>query len=472
MAFQENDQQLAIALVAFSEEFGPRVCELLKPEMFSSAYRQLYKAVYRHTRRKRSAIGEAHFFDLVQDAVRATPGDTALIASAANDIYAIGSGFDPKYAMSRVEKFLRWTHFRNLAQGMLNLMQTDTDESLEELEHLLSTAKLEVASSNQRELLDLSDAAQVREAYDSAENQPLPFGIDPLTAELAVPHRGQLFAIAGSQGMGKTQMLFDASLSMARINMVNGLYFSLEMDKSEMARRGIMNMTGRTLTGTGVYTEFVYDANNRGRVVGLNRQVVDAGALDGYKDSELEGFFDEGVRVLVDDRPRITPTQIRARIQELKDQGIYLGFIAVDYWQIMGIDDQNRKYECQEDNLEQLYEIAREENLAVLIGSQFNRDNSDGNDPSRKNIKGSISLFDHCHVVLFMAQTKFEKAAGLIRIIKDKNRNFDGGASEFLVATGYSNSVFATDAVVLDSSVKSVIEEEMSEDEEDDDDFQ
>lgn len=92
----------------------------------------------------------------------------------------------------------------------------------------------------------------------------------------------------------------------------------------------------------------------------------------------------ESMRIRIDDRAAVTPTEIRSAARSIARQGKLAG-IVVDYLQLMATPrgDRRPRHEVVADYSRRLKLLAKELHVPVIALSQLNRDGANPNDPPR-----------------------------------------------------------------------------------------
>ena len=176
--------------------------------------------------------------------------------------------------------------------------------------------------------------------------------LDKLTMGL---QQGDLFIIAGRPSMGKTSLAMNIAENVAKEEDGCVLVFSLEMSSESLTSRMLASMAG-------ISQQSFKSANLTDRQ--WEKTIQKAKKL-------------ESMNIHIDDKPNISPMEIRAKARRLakqyrKDGGVKL--VVVDYIQLMQMPGrtENRVNELSDISRSLKY-LAKEVNAPVIVLSQLNR---------------------------------------------------------------------------------------------------
>ena len=164
--------------------------------------------------------------------------------------------------------------------------------------------------------------------------------------------KSDLIIIAGRPSMGKTAFAFNIAENVARQTDQTVLLFSMEMSSEQVVRRFISSISN------------------------IDLQRLMRGQLE---ETDWEGI-DKALsvlsqkRILLDDTPALSPSEIRARARRVKREHDDLAMIVIDYLQLMQVpgSGDNRVAEISEIS-RSLKALAKELNVPVIALSQLNR---------------------------------------------------------------------------------------------------
>ena len=182
-------------------------------------------------------------------------------------------------------------------------------------------------------------------------------GLNRLLAGLK---RGTVTTVAARPGMGKTSFVTELLVQSAKdsSDARGGVFFSLEMPRDQIGNK-LMSQASLV--------------DSRG---------VDTGLMTGGELNEVLSAANmlRKLPIIVDDKPSITVTEIRAALRrhERALAPERLGLVAIDYLQLMGTRDVGRREANTNDQLEfimrGLCAVAKDFNVPIVLLSQLNRD--------------------------------------------------------------------------------------------------
>lgn len=194
-------------------------------------------------------------------------------------------------------------------------------------------------------------------------------------------YRGDLFISAGRPSVGKTAMLLQRIMWLARSGPI--LLYSQEMDKEQLLDRMVSNLTGIPY--------------NRIRNKDLSPQQL----------GEIEGEYNklEKLPIYIQDSSGVTIQEIKATARRFKRQHGDVAMIAVDYLQIMKIQKKNgqSRAEAIGEVTGEAKNIARDLKCCFMMLSQMSRESErNKGKPTLADLKESGSIEQDADVVEFL----------------------------------------------------------------------
>jgi replicative DNA helicase len=246
---------------------------------------------------------------------------------------------------------------------------------------------------------------------------------------------GQLVIVAARPSVGKTAIALNIANHIAQRNGIPVAFFSLEMQRRELAQRLIALRSGVSVTD------------------------MRSGQLEGKwsRISECQAKA-EGQRLFLIDRPAIGVPYVRAVARKIRrQQG--LGLIVVDYLGLMRGEGQNRTQEIG--SLSRgLKALAKELQVPIIALAQLNRGTEMRQDkrPMLSDLRDSGEVEQDADIVAMLHQEYLSNPItewfGLAELIVRKNRNgplgdlllaLDGPTMKFTQHTGHNpRNQFAT----------------------------
>lgn len=221
--------------------------------------------------------------------------------------------------------------------------------------------------------------------------------------------RGWLFVSAGRPSVGKTAMLLQRVMGVAKSGPV--LIWSQEMDKYQLFDRMISNVTG-----------IAY-----GRIKNKNLTPEELGVVEhAYKELEKLPIF-------VQDSSGVTIEEVRATSRRFKKRYGQIAMIAVDYLQIMKIPQRKNETRAQAvgNVTTTAKQIAREMNCCFMMLSQMTRESDNVKKPQLSHLKESSSIEQDADVVEFLWHDPADKVPNGKVIQQFFAKGRDIGINEF-----------------------------------------
>ena len=286
----------------------------------------------------------------------------------------------------------------------------DVDQTLDAAEALVfEIAEHRVADS----LTSLYPALEqtmneLEKLYDSDNSVTgVPSGFRDLDEIMLGMQKSNLIVLAARPGQGKTSLALGAALNVAVESRKPVLFFSMEMDTIDLTRRLLASearINSRDLQ-TGKLSEHEWPKLNQ--AVGRLAEAP---------------FF-------IDDDPRCTVMEMRAKARRIKAQYGEIGLIVVDYLQLMS---SNKRIESRQVEVSELSRglkiLAREMQAPVMALSQLNRQLEYRTDkrPMLADLRESGSIEQDADVVLFIYRDDYynqdSEQRGVAEIIVAKHR--------------------------------------------------
>lgn len=253
---------------------------------------------------------------------------------------------------------------------------------------------------------------QIEHRYNNKDEKPgLPTGFPSLDKMLnGRLGKGKFYIIAARPGMGKTAMLMNIAMNVARSDhSLHVAAFNLEMDKQD-------ELSYRLLSDEAA----------------IPSEKLKAGDLNESEWSVVTTATGNlcKLKITIDDDPMLTPLSLRAKCRKMKrEHGLDL--VIVDYIQLMTCPEIKTQNRTQEISIitRMLKLLARELNVPVIAASQLNRD-GDTSSPELSHLRDSGSLEQDADVVMFIWRD-VNKSANLAQIKIAKQRGGQIGSLEF-----------------------------------------
>ncbi|TFH85240.1 replicative DNA helicase [Billgrantia azerbaijanica] len=211
------------------------------------------------------------------------------------------------------------------------------------------------------------------------------FNIPELDAKTSGMHPEDLVIVGGESGMGKTVVAAHILDSVCLRQRLPAVMFQLEMRKEQVFNRVMGSHTGVKLDALKNPRQCMSDE-------GWNQ--VTAG---------IAAAREAGL--VIDDRPGLTPTQMRAAAKRWKEYYGKLGCVIIDHAGIVQPDDKTVPREQQVSEVSKASKIlAKELGCPVILLAQINRENTKRGDkrPVMSDLRESASLEHNADLILFI----------------------------------------------------------------------
>src|SRR5687768_5798203 len=288
-------------------------------------------------------------------------------------------------------------------------MQHDAEQAVDKAEQIL------FALTQRRRAREFIPISEVLEHYFDQidyihQHRGQTFGVptgftklDELTGGL---QRSDLIVLAARPGMGKTSFALNMATHAALKSNIPVGIFSLEMSKDQLVQRLICSQA--EIDSHRLRTGFIEEG-------------------EWAKIAQAIGELSEAP-IYIDDTPGISVMELRTKARRLQAEHD-LGFIIVDYLQLMqGRRSENRVQEVS-DISRSLKELARELNIPVLAAAQLNRsvEQRPRNRPQLSDLRESGSIEQDADIVMFISREELfdpeTTRKGTADIIVAKHRN-------------------------------------------------
>ncbi|MGB1382037.1 MAG: replicative DNA helicase [Ilumatobacteraceae bacterium] len=261
----------------------------------------------------------------------------------------------------------------------------DVTKALDEAETRVFQVAEDRVTDTTRPLEDLFDEVMeyIQNAYERGDTVTgVPTGFNDLDEILSGLQPSALYIVGARPAMGKTAFGLNVATHVARASDKPVMVFSLEMGHQELTQRVLSSEarvdSSKLRTGKLQDTEW----SRIGKAIG-----------------RLE------VPLYLDDNPRVTVMEIRAKARRLKAKAGGLSLIVIDYLQLMtsGGYVENRQLEVSEIS-RNLKILARELEVPILALSQLSRRLEERSDkrPMLADLRESGSLEQDADVVMFL----------------------------------------------------------------------
>ncbi|MEZ7897841.1 MAG: replicative DNA helicase [Flaviflexus sp.] len=333
------------------------------------------------------------------------------------------------------------SQLRKLVDAGTRIVQLGYSTDGAEVDQLVNMAQSEVyALTDSNESRDyavmediINDLVETLEHNESrgGELDGVSSGFPSVDAMLNGFRGGQMIIVAARPGAGKSTFAMDVCRAAAVHHNLPVVYFSLEMNRTELSMRVLAAESSVFL-----------DRMIKGNMTADDWQRV-VGGLEKISKAPL----------IVDDSPNLTMAEIRAKCRRLKQQND-IQLIVIDYLQLLTSGAKNVESRQQEvsDFSRSIKLLAKELNVPIIAVAQLNRDSEkrETKKPMVSDLRESGSLEQDADVVILlhredMYKSRDESPSGLGEVIVGKHRagpvgsimlTFQGHYARFVEAAG------------------------------------
>ncbi len=403
-------EQSVLGSILIDRDAVVRVAGFLRPEDF---YREAHRTIYQATLDLFERREPADFVLLCDELERRGRleqiGGPGYLTSLINMVPTAVNVEFYGHVVERCAVLRRLISAGGQIAGVAYDMQHDAELAVDKAEQIL------FGLTQRRRTQEFVPISQVLENYFDQidhihQNKGKTFGVpsgfkklDDLTGGL---QRSDLIILAARPGMGKTSFALNIAAHAALKNHITVGIFSLEMSRDQLVQRLICSEAG--IDSHRLRTGYIEDA-------------------EWGKIAQAIGELSEAP-VYIDDTPGISIMELRTKARRLQAEHD-LGFIIVDYLQLMqGRSTENRVQEVS-DISRGLKALARELNVPVMAASQLSRavEQRPGNRPQLSDLRESGSIEQDADIVMFIyREEQYDRESarkGIADVIVAKHRN-------------------------------------------------
>lgn len=408
-SIEAEQSVLGALLIGDKNQKAREACDLLTPEMFYNlSHREMFKhmlAMMPTTHEidlvslsdyidGKGKLEEVGGFAYIAELTKLTPSASNILAYAEQvrtlhqkrELIAIGNKIiESVYASEEVEDIA------NAAKEELSNIDSASAYEPTELRELMP------------ELIDSIDAR----CKEDESALPIKTGLHGLDNSAGGFDWEQLIVLAGRPSHGKTLTALYAALHIGRTHPVQ--VFSMEMGKLKIAERCLSLLSG------------------------VKPDKLKLGQLDDedwVKASQaMKQITSKQVNILLDETPRLSINQIRARAKRSAQKHGKLGLLVIDYLGLMQLPKSDRHDLAIGEVTRSLKELAKEIKTPILLLAQANRELDKSERPTMSHIKDSSSIEADADLIFFAhkpGKDKPESAWGdriVVYNAKDRDTN-------------------------------------------------
>ena len=392
--FSDNAEMSALASMILSRAAAEEVAAMLdESDFYSPAHRDIFRAILQLIRNNKAVDMVTLRDELVsRDKLRAVGGEdyivqiSEFVPSPANSKDYAQIVLD-KSTLRRLE-----AAGREIVGMVRSTNESDADERVNQAERVVfevGQRRLGTYFSSLQSLAHkfFSDIDHIIESGEP--NIGIPTGFHDLDTKLTGLYPGELSIIAARPSMGKTTLVLDIALRIARLRRGNVAVFSLEMGAVQLVRR-LVSMVS-SVSSYAMKQADLTQANYS--------RLVDA----------CEELY--ALPIFIDDSSDISPLEMRGKCRRLKADG-GLSLIVIDYLQLArGTRRTENRVQEISDIARSLKAMSKELDVPVIALSQLNRsvESRDNKRPQLSDLRESGSIEAEADVVMMIYRDQYYK---------------------------------------------------------------
>lgn len=463
-------QENLLALLCFDERSAAVIHQASKDvdSLFDSGiHTEIASAVYRYVESFQTAPGDAHLADILHNVLQGEDKQRArAFEQTLKDLYRLykSEHINREYILGSLYTLVRRQKLRDTVMNAAGLLQSETEESLEEAERMLMNfARSSGVRSADRLGFSLSQVLSNIDSFlrSGKDDEAIPIGINELKTINFGPMRKSMLLFVAPTSRGKSWFLTHVGRH-AIMQDQRVWHLTLEMSGIRTIRRYIQMMGAFTRRRTEVVS-VPRIISKDGRFSSLRyKEFRDRPSIE--DDKRVKEWTDRfrraagrfGPNLWITERPESTlsVSGFVSLLDELEQRNRYVpDVVIIDYPDKMKLSSNSRDRRIE---LQAIYGelrgLAVERNMCVVVVSQTNRSGEDTRIITHKHLAedyaGKATIPD---MILTFNQTEKEKARGIARLYVAKNRDEEGNW-QICIAQAYKMGQFCTSSALMSSS--------------------
>ncbi len=392
--YSDEAEMSTLGSMILSRPAAEEVMSILsEDDFYRPAHRDIYRAMMQLLRNNK-VIDFVTLTDelTAREKLQAVGGENYLIQigefvpSPANSLYYANIVLD-KATLRRLE-----AAGRSIVGLVRSPNESDADERVNEAEKIVFEVGQKRLGKYFTPVTTLATQffADIDKIIESGEAMHgTPTGFYDLDSKLTGLYPGDLSIIAARPSMGKTTLVMDIALRVAKLRRGNVAVFSLEMGSVQLVRR-LVSM-----------------------VSSVSSYAMKQADLTQKNYSRLADACEElyGMPIYIDDSSDISPLEMRGKCRRLKADG-GLALIIIDYLQLArGTRRTENRVQEISDIARSLKSMAKELDVPVIALSQLNRsvESRDNKRPQLSDLRESGSIEAEADVVMMIYREQYYK---------------------------------------------------------------
>lgn len=474
LALQEN----ILALLAYSDEHGKIIANMVDPTLFEGDYRQIAERC-RAFWLKHNSAPKLHTFDLMADLLEDKTNRRApILKRIIQELGDLAKAANAEYVIRTAMTFTKLQRYKQAVLQMGQRINAQEDVALDEVEGIMSQL-LRTREINFSAGMRLTDMDEVIASLERRKRE-FSSGVALLDNHFIVPARGNIFLPIGGKGVGKTWLVIGAAKRALRKGQ-KVLHISLEMDEPFVMQRYYQALFAIPKRKADFYSHtslLIEEEQGRDVLVGFEDDEYTPDFTFAARDVRTElttridalGVRMDNLRVKRFPAGQLTLNGLMVYLDNLDTIEHFVpDLFIMDYPRLMKIDTREFRL-----NLGQLFvdlrAVLAERNMAGVFPHQSSRKGVEAQMIRATHAGEDYSLIQTADTAVTVSATDPERQVGLARLFVEHCRE-EKDHWGCLITQDYEIGQFCLDAVMLPKDYFTMLRDHTGMDVREDDDI-
>lgn len=457
-ALQEN----VITLLAYSNEHGGYVANLVEPKLFEGEYRTIAERCIQYWRDHKSAPA-LHTADLVSEILEDQNNPKArTYRRILLSMQELSESMNTTYILGKLKTFVRMQQLKLAIIRSAEQLDAVQEGAITEVEEiwgkLLRTSEVTFEAG-----IDLTEYQKVLTYLEHTERE-FTTGIPILDHRGVVPARGKVLLFLSPTGMGKSWWLVNIGKEAYKLRK-KVLHVTLELYAEEVMQRYYQALFAAAKYPDRVdITTFELDGKDKLTGFGVSRIKPELTFSSPHIADELEARVEldtnrlSNVVVKYFPSASLTMNMLRAYLDNLESVEKFIpDIILLDYIGEIKTDARNHRIELGR-AFKEFRGICGERNIAGVTAHQISRKGTSAAKVRAVHVSEDWSLIGTTDIAITMSQTEAEAKFGLARLYVDKARS-DRDKFGILITQNYTLGQFVLESSLLSPRYDKILDE-------------
>jgi hypothetical protein len=460
-ALPTNIQASIATAIAFAADAnGAIIANSIKTEYLDPPYDDIAERCLEYRREYKRPPGKGHIDDVFADILN-NPNHKQyeLYKDLINSMYDQADKIDTRYIVSHLTNFIC---IRTIRLGLGQAIERYGKGGVgvqEDINNILRRT-LRARNVGREKGFSLADPKSL-DFLDRDTNDFCYIGIPQLDQYGCHPVKGEMLAFLSARNKGKSQFIGHCG----KLGIIQGwtvIHYTLENSASNISMRyhqSLFNGVRREKDEDYWFTK-IRKEDDGSTSFGHNAFKPDFYLDDPDKTErylkKVRKEYEAKLRNLwIREFPanRLTFDDLEADLDELElTHHVVPDMVMIDYPQMMRLNRNKDKWESLDDLILDLYALAKERNVAMVVPQQGNRGAERATNVRSDHGGGSMGIHTTADNVITYSQTAAEEEHGLARLYLSKVRN-DRARKTVLITQHYASSQFYMDSALMDPKV-------------------